>query len=169
MPAQDEVGVPDRGGFGPEVELFFDDFRPGQHFELGDHLISETEMLAFARQFDPQPFHVDPERASTTIYRGLIASGWHTAAVWMRLYCDHLLLRTASLGSPGLEELRWLAPVRPGDVLRASARVVSARPSTRHPERGTLVVKGELRDGAGEVKMRLTVWGLLARRLPGGD
>jgi len=166
LPAADEHSVPTLGKFGPQVDLFFEDFHAGQRFELGDYRITEAEMLSFARQFDPQPFHVDPVRASATIFEGLIASGWQTAAIWMRLYCDGLLLRAASLGSPGIEELRWLSPVRPGDLLRGAVAVISGRPSARHPERGTVVMRGELRGESGELKMRLTAWGLIARRPP---
>lgn len=150
--------------WGPEIELFFEDFYEGQRFELGTKRISEEEMLAFARLYDPQPFHADPKTAEETVFRGLIASGWQTAGIWMRLYCDGVLLKASSLGSPGVQDLRWLAPVRPGDLLRGSVEVTGIRASARHPERGTVVIRGELRTDSGEVKMRLTAWGLFARR-----
>ncbi|NNM96662.1 MAG: MaoC family dehydratase [Candidatus Dormibacteraeota bacterium] len=169
LSAADEHSLPTGGEFGPQVDLFFEDFHPGQRFELGEYRITEAEMLDFARRFDPQPFHIDPVQASATIFKGLIASGWQTAAIWMRLYCDGLLLRAAILGSPGIEELRWLSPVRPGDLLRASVEVISGRPSVRHPERGTLVMRGELRGESGQLKMRLTAWGLIAHRPPAGS
>lgn len=166
LPVADQNSSTAKSPFGPQVELYFEDFHPGQRFELGEYRITQPEMLDFARRFDPQPFHVDPVTAAATTFEGLIASGWQTAAIWMRLYCDRLLLRAASLGSPGVEELRWLAPVRPGDLLRGSVEVISARPSARHLERGTLVMRGELRSGGQEPKMRLTAWGLFARRVP---
>ncbi|MHB1639998.1 MAG: MaoC family dehydratase [Candidatus Dormibacteria bacterium] len=152
--------------FGADVELYFEDFHQGQRFELGSVTVQEAEMLEFARRYDPQPFHVDPERARHTIFRGLIASGWQTAGIWMRLYCDGLLLRAASLGSPGVEELRWLAPVRPGDVLTGSVEVVSVSPSRRHPTRGTVIIQGELLGEDREPRMRLRAWGHFARRIP---
>ena len=98
-------------------ELTFEDFEPGRVFELGAREVTEEEIVAFAREWDPQPFHVDPEAAQESSFGGLIASGWHTGAMWMRLYVDSLLVGAASMGSPGIEELRWLAPVRPGDTL----------------------------------------------------
>lgn len=150
--------------FGPEIELYFEDFLAGQHFALGSTTIQEPEILDFARRYDPQPFHVSVDSARATIFGGLIASGWQTAGIWMRLYCDSLLLRAASLGSPGVEDLRWMAPVRPGDLLVGSADVISTAPSTRHPARGSVVIRGELRDRDGASKMRLTAWGHFARR-----
>jgi acyl dehydratase len=150
--------------FGDRVDLFFEDFESGQHFELGQCQVTEEEMLEFALRFDPQPFHVDTELARETVFGGLIASGWQTGAIWMRLYWDGLLHRAASLGSPGIEKLRWLAPVRPGDILLGTVDVVSTQASERHPERGTVIVEGGLKDPAGVVKMQVTAWGLLGRR-----
>lgn len=148
------------------IEIYFEDFREGQHFDLGSAEISEAEMLEFARHYDPQPFHVDPERARQTVFKGLIASGWQTAGIWMRLYCEGLLLRSASLGSPGVESLRWLAPVRPGDRLTATADVLGVRGSATNPGRGTVIVAGELAGGDGLPRMRLRAWGHFARRAP---
>ncbi len=128
--------------------LYFEDLEPGQVVELGEHTVSEEEIVAFARQWDPQPFHLDPEAAKASVFGGLIASGWHTGAMWMRLYVDSLLDGAASMGSPGIEELRWLAPVRPGDTLSGRLTVLEATPSERHPGRGRCVV--EHRQTAGE-------------------
>jgi acyl dehydratase len=153
--------------FGPQVELYFEDFREGQHFDLGSAEIEEAEMLEFARRYDPQPFHLDPEQAQRTVFGGLIASGWQTAGIWMRLYCQTVLVRSASLGSPGVEELRWLAPVRPKDLLTGSVDVLSATPSRTHPARGTVVIAGELSGQDHQVRMRLRAWGHFARRHPG--
>jgi acyl dehydratase len=150
--------------FGAGVDLFFEDFEKGQHFELGQCQITEDEMLEFARRFDPQPFHVDVALARETVFGGLIASGWQTAAIWMRLYWDGLLHHAASLGSPGIEKLRWLAPVRPGDILLGTADVVSTQPSERHRERGTVIIDGGLKDPEGGLKMQLTAWGHFGRR-----
>ncbi|HEY6539249.1 MAG TPA: MaoC family dehydratase [Candidatus Dormibacteraeota bacterium] len=136
----------------------------GQVWQLGSHRVTSTEILEFARQFDPQPFHVDPERARQTIFGGLIASGWHSASLWMRLYCDEVLSHSASMGSPGVDRVEWLNPVRPGDELRGSLVVVASRPSKSRPDRGLVQIQGELTDQDGVLKTRLTAWGLFGRR-----
>jgi acyl dehydratase len=123
---------------------FFEDFEPGQVYELGSRTVTEADIVAFARDWDPQPFHTDPEAAAESVFGGLIASGWHTGAMWMRLYVDSLLGGPASQGSPGIEELRWLAPVRPGDTLHGRLTVLETRPSERHPGRGTVRIRGEM-------------------------
>ncbi len=146
------------------IDLYFEDFRPGQRFRLGSWLVTEDEILEFALKYDPQPFHRDPEVARTTAFKGLIASGWQTAGVWMRLYCEEVLLRSSSLGSPGIQEVRWLAPVRPGDRLTGEVEVVEVRPSARHRERGTVVMRGQLWDQMEERKMRMAAFGLFGRR-----
>jgi acyl dehydratase len=145
------------------VTLHFEDFRPGDTFDLGTTTIDEAEMLDFARRFDPQPFHVDPAAAARSPYGGLIASGWFTMAVFMRLYVDRVLADSTSQGSPGLSELRWLAPVRAGDVLTGRLTVVEATPSATRPGRGTVVLQGELLRDA-EPVMRSTFRGLFGRR-----
>ncbi len=150
--------------WGPEVDWFWEDFQVGQALDLGTHLITEAEITAFGRQFDPQPFHADRELAQTSVYKGLIASGWHSAAIWMRLYWETVLRRSASLGSPGVEHLDWLAPVRPGDVLRGSLRVTSTRPSRSKPDRGLVQIQGELQDQHQVLKLQMTAWGLFGMR-----
>lgn len=150
--------------WGPEIDLYWEDFQVGQVHQLGSHLISAAEIVEFGRRFDPQPFHVDPERAARSPFQGLIASGWHSASLWMRLYWDSLLSRSASLGSPGVEDLDWLAPVRPDDELRGSLEIISARPSRSRPDRGLVQVRAELTDQHDVVKLRMTVWGLFGRR-----
>lgn len=144
--------------------LYFEDIREGDTFEYGLRTVTRDEIVAFAREFDPQPFHVDEEAAQHSIFGGLVASGWHTAAMWMRLYVDGVLSKTASLGSPGVEELRWLKPVRAGDTLTGRTRIVSTKPSERDPRRGTVVAESELVNQDGEVVMRLRARGLFARR-----
>lgn len=144
--------------------LYFEDFEPGMVFELGGRTLSKEEIVAFAREFDPQPFHVDEAAASESAFGGLIASGWHTASVFMRLYVDGLLHRAASLGSPGVEELRWLRPVRPGDTLRARLTIVDAAPSRSNPGRGTLYLNMEAYNQRDETVMTMKARGLFARR-----
>ena len=145
-------------------ERTFDDFEPGQVHELGTHTVTEEEILAFARQFDPQSFHVDPEAAKESVFGGLIASGWHTGALWMRLYVDSLLGGAASMGSPGIEELRWLAPVRPGDTLSGRLTVLETTPSERRPDRGTVRIRGEMVNQDGVTVMAMVSRGHFGRR-----
>jgi acyl dehydratase len=114
----------------------FEDYPPGVVVEYGPIAVDAAEIIEFGRRFDPQPFHVDPQRAAGGPFGGLIASGWHTASLMMRLLVDHYLPRTAGLASPGLDELRWLAPVRPGDQLSARITVLEARRSRSKPDRG---------------------------------
>ena len=146
-------------------DLYWEDFEPGQTLELGTRTVTEDEIVAFARQWDPQPFHVDPAAAKDTVFGGLIASGWHTGAMWMRMYVDNVL-GAASRGSPGIEELRWLAPVRPGDTLTGSLTVLETTPSERDPTRGTVRIRAEMTNGDGVVVMRMTSRGHFARRAP---
>ena len=145
-------------------ELTFDDFQAGQVHELGSHTVTEEEILSFAREFDPQSFHVDPEAAKESVFGGLIASGWHTGAMWMRLYVDSLLGGAASMGSPGIEELRWLAPVRPGDTLSGRLTVLEATPSERRPDRGTVRIRGEMVNQDGVTVMSMVSRGHFGRR-----
>lgn len=133
-------------------------------FELGERTLTREEMISFARAYDPQPFHVDEEAARESAFGGLIASGWYTASIFMRLYVDALLSRAASMGSPGVEELRWLRPVRPGDTLSARLTVLDTTPSKRNPKRGTVHLLSEVHDDRGEVVMTMKVRGLFARR-----
>lgn len=147
------------------MTLYFEDLAPGQTFELGESTADEAEMIAFARRFDPQPFHLDPAAAAASAFGGLIASGWYTAGLWMRLYVDAVLADAASLGSPGGDELRWLAPVRPGDVLRGLLTVLEVRDSTTAPNRGTAMICGELFRGD-TVVLRMRFRALLGRRAP---
>jgi acyl dehydratase len=144
-------------------ELTFEDFEPGRVFELGAREVTEEEIVAFAREWDPQPFHVDPEAAQESIFGGLIASGWHTGAMWMRLYVDSVLVGAAGMGSPGIEELRWLAPVRPGDTLEGRLTVLEATPSERRPDRGTIRIRGEMINQDGVIVMSMVSRGHFGR------
>jgi acyl dehydratase len=117
-------------------EICLEDLSPGQIHHLGRRTLGRDEIVAFARDWDPQPFHLDEQAAAASIYGGLIASGWHTVCIFMRLFVDGLLGRAAALGSPGIDELRWLKPVRPGDTLEARLEVLDVRPSRSKPDRG---------------------------------
>jgi len=143
---------------------YFEDFKPGDVIELGSRTISKESILAFAREFDPQPFHTDEEAAKRSIYGGLLASGWHTGSLLMRILNDGLLKDTASLGSPGVDELRWLKPVRPGDVLSARMTVLESIPSRSKPDRGLIRSLMELRNQHGEIVLTVRGLSLLGRR-----
>ena len=120
----------------PAEQRYFEDYIAGSVYEFGFVTVEQDEVIAFARCFDPQVFHTDPESAKKTIYGGLIASGWHTAGLMMRLFADHYLSKVASLGSPGVDELRWNKPVRPGDELAIRVTVQETKRSRSKPDRG---------------------------------
>jgi acyl dehydratase len=143
---------------------YFEDFAPGQVIELGRYTITKDEIVAFARQFDPQPFHLDEEAAKKTIYGGLLASGWHSAAITMRLLYDGLVKDTISLGSPGVDELRWVKPVRPGDTLSARLTVLECIPSRSKPDRGVVRSAIEMRNQHDEVVVTSKGLSLFGRR-----
>jgi acyl dehydratase len=145
-------------------DLTFEDFEPGQVYELGTTTVSADEIVAFAREFDPQPFHLDPDAAKESVFGGLIASGWHTGAMWMRLYVDSMLAGSSAQGSPGIEELRWLAPVRPGDTLQGRLTVLETAPSTRRPDRGTVRIRGEMVNQDGVTVLSMVSRGHFRRR-----
>ena len=143
--------------------LYFEDFPPGDVRESPSRAVTHDEIVAFARQFDPQPFHTDDEAARRTFYGGLLASGWHTTAILMRLLWETFLKDAASLGSPGVDEVRWLKPVRPGDTLRARFTVTEARASQSRPDRGIVRSFSEVFNQHGEVVMTLRGLGLFSR------
>lgn len=137
---------------------------PGAVAEFGPIEIDEAEVIEFARQFDPQPIHTDPEAARTGPFGGLIASGWHTVSLVMRVLVDNYLARGASLASPGVDELRWLQPVRPGDVLRVRATVAEARRSQSKPDRGLVRTKIEVLNQDERIVMSLMAMNLFRCR-----
>jgi acyl dehydratase len=144
--------------------IYFEDFHPGQVIDLGSRCLSEQEIVDFARQFDPQPFHLDHDAAAASHFGGLVASGWHTCSVMMRQIVDHLLLKSVSHGSPGVDEIRWLKPVRPGDTLSMSMRVVEAIPSRSKPDRGVLKSEYEAVNQHGERVLTMKTLGMFGRR-----
>lgn len=119
---------------------YFDDFSVGERFSSESAAISEEEIVVFAQRYDPQPFHIDLEAANASPYGGLIASGFHTLSFGFRLFIDTGALADCGMGSPGVEAIRWLAPVRPGDILRTEAEVAAMRPSGSDPGRGVLTM-----------------------------
>ena len=138
-----------------ETPLYFEDYQAGAVHELGSLVVDEAEVIAFATRYDPQPFHIDPEAARHSVFGGLIASGWHTTAMVMRLLVDRYLSPTTSLGSPGVDELRWLRPVRPGDVLSLRATVLETKRSSSKPDRGLIRTQLEAINQHGEVVLSL--------------
>ena len=129
---------------------YWEDFTPGRVFEHGSRTLSQDEIIAFARDWDPQRFDIDPESAKQTPYGGVIASGWHTGCVMMRLMCDAYLNESSCIGSPGIDEWRFALPVRPGDALRYRATVLEARTSASKPDRGIVKWRWELLNQRGE-------------------
>jgi len=152
----------------PADNRYYEDYPPGAVFEFGSAVLSEPEIIEFASRFDPQPFHVDPERAQESIYGGIIASGWHTCAVMMRLLVDHFVSSVASMGSPGVDELRWLLPVRAGDELRIKVAVVEKRLSKSKPDRGLVTYRVEVLNQRDEVVMRATALSFVGCRETAG-
>ena len=122
----------------PLNSRYFEDYVEGDVHRFGSIAVEGDEVVAFAKRFDPQPFHIDPEAAKLTQFGGIIASGWHTAALAMRLFADNYLTQVASLASPGVDELRWLKPVRPGDTLSMRVTVLKAAASKSKPDRGAV-------------------------------
>jgi acyl dehydratase len=134
---------------------YFEDFHAGEIMEVGSVTLTEEAIIAFARQYDPQPFHTDPEAAKSSMYGGLIASGWHTVSLFMNLIVTRLLLDSSSLGSPGVDELRWPRPVRPGDTLTGRMHSLETRVSNSRPTMGILRWRGEMHNQKGELVLSL--------------
>jgi acyl dehydratase len=144
--------------------LYWEDFKVGEAVAMGSHTFAEDEMIDFARKFDPQPFHIDAVAARNSYFGGLIASGWHTCAVAMRLLCDNYINRSASLGSPGVENVRWLKPVYAGDTISYRRVVLEARPSNSRRDMGLVKSRTEAVNQNGETVMTFEGWGMFGRR-----
>jgi len=148
-------------------KYYWEDFYPGQVLEAGGASLSAEEIIEFGKKYDPQPFHVDEEQAKQSVFGGLIASGWQTASLCMRLICDLYLLEAASLGSPGVDELRWVKPVYPGDTLHLKSTVLETRASASRPDMGTVRSRSEVYNQHGELVMHMSGVGMFRRRSPG--
>jgi acyl dehydratase len=148
----------------PFRQRFFEDYPVGEAAEFGEYTVTEQELVDFARRYDPQPFHIDAAAAAESIYGGLIGSGWMTASIAMRMMVDHYISPLSSMGSPGIDELRWIRPVRPGDRLRMRVTVMASRPSQSKPDRGMVQCRQEVLNQDGVTVMSLEGWGMYRRR-----
>ena len=144
--------------------LTFEDFKPGRFGTFGPRHVTREEILAFAAEYDPQPMHLDEEAAQKSMLKGLSGSGWHLGSIMMRMLVDGFIGRTASLGSPGVNEMRWLAPLRPGDDLMLDVDVADARISRSRPETGIVTFKGTIRNAAGVVLCEMESPIIVSRR-----
>jgi acyl dehydratase len=143
---------------------YFEDFYPGQEIALGSRSVSEAEIIGFASQFDPQPFHVDHDAAAASIFKGVIASGWHTCSMMMRLVVDTLMSESSSMGSPGVDAIRWPLPVRAGDTLSVSYLTVKVKASASKPDRGVVWSKWTATNQHGQVVCTIEGMGMFGRR-----
>jgi acyl dehydratase len=148
----------------PIGQRYFEDYIQGAVFEYGPLSVDEAEIIAFAKRFDPQTMHTDPQAALRGPFKGLIASGWHTIGLMMRLFVDNYLSAVASLASPGVDEVRWLKPVRPGDQLRLRVAVLETRPSRSKPDRGIVHSLVESLNQNGEIVASFKAMNLLGLR-----
>ena len=144
----------------PVKERYFEDYQAGEVIEGGDHLVTRKEIVEFASRYDPQSFHLDDAAARDSIYGGLIASGWMTCSVLMRMLVEHVVSPVSSMGSPGIDELRWLRPVRPGDRLRARVTIVETRRSSSRPDRGIIRLHQEALNQHDEVVLSMRGMGM---------
>ena len=163
--------VPDMVPAAPPAERpfkhYWEDFQVGLVREFGQMPVSREAVLEFARQFDPQPFHLDDDAAEASLFGQLSASGWHTCAMTMRMMCDDYLLDAASLGSPGIDQLRWLKPVCPGDTLRVRLTVLEARPMNSRPGVGLVRSRWEVLNQHRVLVLTMEGWGMFRRRAGG--
>lgn len=143
---------------------YFEDYVVGSVQEFGSVTVDENEVIDFARRYDPQDFHTDPEAAKRSAFGGLIASGWHTTGMMMRLLVDNYISKVASMGSPGVDEIRWTQPVRPGDTLSVRVTILEARRSRSKPDRGMIRSLVEVLNERNEVVMSMKTMGLFRCR-----
>ena len=145
-------------------KLYWEDFTPGSVTEYGPRLVTREEIVAFAAEFDPQPMHLDEDAARATMLGGLAASGWHSCCLVMRMMADGFVLNSSSMGGPGVDEVRWLSPVRPGDRLTLRVRVLESRPSKSRPEMGLVRFEFALFDAQGRHAVTLITSMMMGRR-----
>lgn len=151
----------------PQPRFYWEDFRVGEVIEFGEKCVSRDEIIEFASEFDPQPFHLSEEGGKASILGGLCASGWHSCAMLMRMMCDEFILDSSSMGAPGVDEVRWQKPVYVNDVLRVRRTVLDARVSSSRPEMGLTKFRSELLNDRNETVVVMTGWSMYGRREPG--
>jgi acyl dehydratase len=144
--------------------LHWEDFEPGQVTDCGSRVVTREEIVAFAAEYDPQPMHLDEQAARATLLGGLVASGWHSCCILMRMLTDNLLVNASFMGAPGVEEVRWLAPVRPGERIKARATVLETRASRSRPDMGFVKFRFELIGPSDQPVMSLIVSPMFGRR-----
>ena len=149
-----------------QITVYWEDLQPEQVLELGSISPTREEIIAFATQFDPQPFHLDEEAAKASVFGGLCASGWHTCSMAMRLMVTNFLQQTSSLGSPGLENIQWKKPVYPNDTLRLQTTVLETKPMGRRPDVGMTRNLWEMFNQHGDKVLHMEGWGMFRRRHP---
>ena len=148
------------------IQWYWEDMQVGQVRDLGSATLTREEIVDFANQFDPQPFHLDEEAARQSVFGGLCASGWHTCSLAMRLMVTNFLCHTSSMGSPGLENIRWLKPVFPGDTLRLQSSVLETRPMGKRPDIGMTRNLWEMFNQHNDKVLHMEGWGMFKRREP---
>ncbi len=146
------------------TKWYFEDFEVGKTYPVGSRSVTEAEIVAFATQFDPQPFHVDKDAAAKSIFGGIIASGWHTCSMIMRVMVDGFLHESSSMGSPGVDEVRWIKPVRGGDTLTITTTVLDAKLSESKPDRGVVWTEWRATNQHGELVATIKGMGMFGRR-----
>ncbi|CAA6604703.1 MaoC domain-containing protein dehydratase [Rhodospirillaceae bacterium LM-1] len=146
------------------AERWFEDYRQGAVHRFGSIMVEERELLDFAKRFDPQSIHTDPDKAAAGLFKGLIASGWHTGGLMMNLYARYYLSECSSIASPGIDELRWPAPVRPGDQLSVRVTIEEARPSASKPDRGLVRTLIEVLNQRDEIVMSMRAMNMILRK-----
>jgi acyl dehydratase len=150
----------------PHIKVWWEDMEVGQVIDLGSLSPSAEEIVAFAKQFDPQPFHLSEEAGKASVFGGLCASGWHTCSLAMKLMVTNFLQQSSSLGSPGLENIRWIKPVFPGDTLSLTQTVLEKRPMSKRPDVGLLRTKWEMFNQRGDQVLHMEGYGMFRRRSP---
>lgn len=144
--------------------LYWEDFEIGDAVVMGSHTFTADAIVAYAREFDPQPFHIDPEAARRSVFGSLIASGWHTCSIGMRLICEDYINRSVSMGAPGVDNIRWPNPVRAGDTVTYRRVLLEKRASNSRPEMGLLKTRWEAVNQHGETVLTMEGWGMFGRR-----
>jgi acyl dehydratase len=150
----------------PSFQYYWEDMQPGNELDLGSISATREEIIAFATQFDPQPFHLDEEAAKASVFGNLCASGWHTCAMAMRLMVTNFLQSSSSLGSPGLENVQWKKPVFPNDVLSLKHKIIESRPMRSKPDVGLVRTLWEMRNQHGDIVLLMEGWSMFRRRNP---